>query len=49
MKLVLDNKPFFGKDIQNLGLNLAENSVVETPGTVSEKDISDWYIDRLFV
>ena len=47
MKLVLDNKPFFGKDIQNLGLNLAENSVVESPGRVSEKDISDWYIDRL--
>ena len=47
MKLVLDNKPFFGNDIQRLGAKSSENSVLATPGKVCEKDISDSYIDRL--
>ena len=47
MKLVLDNKPFFGKDIQNLGVKPSENSILATPGKVYKKDISDSYIDRL--
>ena len=47
MKLVLDNKPFFGNDIQRLGLKLSEKSVLAAAGKVFEKDISDRYIDRL--
>lgn len=47
-KIVLKNKPFFGAAIQNLGARAAAGQVVpETTGTVTQKDISATYIDRL--
>ena len=39
MKLVLDNKPFFGKDIQNLSVKYSENPSCTNPGKIYEKDI----------
>ena len=47
-KMMLRNKPFFGAQIQDLGARAAAGNVVpEAKGSVTEKDISDAYIERL--
>ena len=47
-KMMLGKKPFFGKDILNLGARAAAGEVVpETTGTVTHKDVSDAYVARL--
>lgn len=47
-KMMLKNKPFFGKAIQTLGARAASGDVVaQTQGRVVQKDISDAYVTRL--
>ncbi len=47
-KMMLKNKPFFGKDIQTLGARAAQGKVVpEAKGGVTQKDVSDAYVARL--
>jgi len=47
-KMVLQHRPFFGQDIQTLG-KMAEAGDWETgEGTVSDADIEDDYVGRLF-
>ena len=47
-KMMLQNKPFFGKSIQELGARAAAGQVVpEAKGSVVQKDVSDAYITRL--
>jgi len=47
-KMVLQHRPFFGQDIQTLG-KMAEAGDWETgTGTVSDADIEDDYVGRLF-
>jgi phosphomannomutase len=46
-KMVLQHKPFFGADIQDLGRLAAEGDWEEGEGTVSEADIMDEYVQRL--
>jgi phosphomannomutase len=47
-KMMLGKKPFFGKDIINLGKRAATGEVVaESDGSVTHKDISDAYVARL--
>ena len=47
-KMMLKNKPFFGKDIQTLGARAEAGQVVpETQGSVVEKDISEAYVARM--
>jgi len=47
-KMMLKNKPFFGKDIQTLGARAAAGQVVpEAQGSVAQKDISEAYVARL--
>jgi len=47
-KMMLGKKPFFGKDILNLGARAASGDVVpEAKGSVTRKDISEAYIARL--
>lgn len=47
-KMMLNNKPFFGQSIQDLGTRAAAGQVVpQTEGSVIQKDISDSYIARL--
>ncbi|MDD2705352.1 MAG: phosphomannomutase/phosphoglucomutase [Acidocella sp.] len=47
-KMMLKNKPFFGKQIQDLGARAAAGQVVpEAKGSVVEKDVSDAYLARL--
>jgi phosphomannomutase len=50
-KMVLQHKPFFGADIQKLGTMAAEADwdEAELPGTVTNYDIEDEYVDRLTV
>ena len=49
-KMVLQHLPFFGEDIQDLGRMAAEGDWEEadTPGTVTDADVIDLYVDRLF-
>jgi phosphomannomutase len=47
-KMMIGKKPFFGKDILDLGARAAAGDVVpEAKGSVEHKDISDAYIARL--
>jgi len=47
-KMMLGKKPFFGKDIVELGRRAAAGEVVaEAAGSVTTKDISEAYIERL--
>ncbi|MGP8027506.1 MAG: phosphoglucomutase/phosphomannomutase PgmG [Acidocella sp.] len=47
-KMMLKNKPFFGKDIQTLGARAEAGQVVpETQGSVVEKDVSEAYVARM--
>jgi phosphomannomutase len=47
-KIMLKNKPFFGKDILNLGARAEAGEVVnEAKGSVVAKDISEAYVARL--
>ncbi|MCS6931980.1 MAG: phosphomannomutase/phosphoglucomutase [Acetobacteraceae bacterium] len=47
-KMVLANKPFFGKDIQEIGRMAADGDVVpESAGRERRLDVSGPYIDRL--
>ena len=49
-KMVLQHLPFFGEDIQDLGRMAAEGDWEEadTPRTVTDADVIDLYVDRLF-
>jgi phosphomannomutase len=49
-KMVFQHKPFFGADIQTLGKMAAEGDweTAETPGTVTDADVEDLYVSRLF-
>lgn len=47
-KMMLGKKPFFGKDIQNLGAMAAAGDVVAaTPGSARDVDVSEAYIARM--
>jgi phosphomannomutase len=48
-KMVLQHKPFFGAQIQELGRMAADGDwdEAETPGTVGDADIEDDYVGRL--
>ena len=46
-KMVLQHKPFFGADIQDIGKLAAEGDWEEGQGTVSDHDIVDDYVGRL--
>lgn len=46
-KMVLQHKPFFGADIQDLGRMAAEGDWETGEGTVSTADIEDDYVGRL--
>ena len=47
-KMMLQNKPFFGKKIQDLGARAAAGEVVaEAKGSVTQKDVSEAYIARM--
>jgi phosphomannomutase len=47
-KMMLKNKPFFGKHIQDLGARAAAGLVVpEAEGSVTVKDVSEAYVARL--
>jgi phosphomannomutase len=46
-KMVLQHKPFFGTDIQELGRMAAEGDWETGAGTVSSYDIEDTYVGRL--
>jgi phosphomannomutase len=47
-KMMLGKKPFFGKDILDLGRRAAAGEVVpEAKGSVTQKDVSEAYVARL--
>jgi phosphomannomutase len=47
-KMMFKNKPFFGKQIQDLGARAAEGKVVpETTGSVAQKDVTEAYLARM--
>ncbi|MBU6419384.1 MAG: phosphomannomutase/phosphoglucomutase [Proteobacteria bacterium] len=47
-KMMLKNKPFFGAQIQDLGARAAKGQAVpEAKGNVTQKDVSDAYVERL--
>jgi len=48
-KMVLQHKPFFGADIQDLGRLAAEGDWEEGQGTVSDYEIMEDYVARLMV
>jgi phosphomannomutase len=47
-KMVFQHRPFFGADIQTLGSMAAEGDWEDGEGTVSDADILDDYVGRLF-
>lgn len=47
-KMMLKGKPFFGKQIQELGTRAAEGKVVaETKGSLAQKDVQEAYLARM--
>jgi phosphomannomutase len=47
-KMMFKNKPFFGKQIQDLGARAAEGKVVpEAKGSVTQKDVAEAYLARM--
>ncbi|MGS1017526.1 phosphoglucomutase/phosphomannomutase PgmG [Allosphingosinicella humi] len=48
-KMVLQDKPFFGEDIKNLGQMAAQGDWLDadTPGTIDDAEIMDAYVARL--
>ncbi|WP_454886010.1 phosphoglucomutase/phosphomannomutase PgmG [Sphingomonas oryzagri] len=48
-KMVLQHKPFFGADIQNLGKLAEEGDWEEGQGSISNYDITDDYVARLMI
>jgi len=47
-KMVFQHRPFFGEDIQTIGRMAAEGDWDEGTGEVTEADVTDLYVDRLF-
>ena len=47
-KMVLQHGPFFGEQIQSIGTMAAEGDWEEGTGNVTDADIEDLYVDRLF-
>lgn len=47
-KMVFQHRPFFGQDIQTIGKLAAEGDWEDGEGTVSDADILDDYVGRLF-
>jgi len=47
-KMVIQHKPFFGQDIQSIGKMAEEGDWDEGTGEVTDADIEDLYVDRLF-
>ncbi len=47
-KMVLQHGPFFGADIQSIGKMAEEGDWDEGQGEVTDYDIEDMYVDRLF-
>lgn len=47
-KMVFQHRPFFGQDIQTLGKMAAEGDWEDGEGTVTDADILDDYVGRLF-
>lgn len=47
-KMVFQHRPFFGEDIQKLGRMAAEGDWDEGEGQVTDYDVLDLYVDRLF-
>ena len=47
-KMVLAHKPFFGEQIQDIGRMAAEGDWDEGAGDVTDADVEDLYVDRLF-
>ena len=47
-KMVLQHLPFFGEDIQDLGRMAAEGDWDEGQGTVTDAEVEDLYVNRLF-
>ncbi|QJU56717.1 phosphomannomutase/phosphoglucomutase [Sphingomonas sp. AP4-R1] len=47
-KMVLQHQPFFGQDIQSIGKMAEDGDWDEGEGEVSDADIEDLYVDRLF-
>jgi phosphomannomutase len=47
-KMVLQHGPFFGEQIQSIGTMAAEGDWEEGTGDVTDADIEDLYVDRLF-
>ena len=47
-KMVLQHGPFFGEQIQSIGKMAAEGDWDEGTGEVTDYDIEDLYVDRLF-
>jgi len=47
-KMVLQHGPFYGADIQSLGRMAETGDWEEGQGTVTDADIEDLYVDRLF-
>ncbi len=46
-KILLNNRPFFGKDIQNLGVDSKQYSYASKSGKIIFKSINDRYIQRI--
>ncbi|MBU3077205.1 phosphoglucomutase/phosphomannomutase PgmG [Sphingomonas quercus] len=47
-KMVLQHKPFFGEDIQTIGRMAAKGDWDDGEGQVTNADVEDLYVDRLF-
>ncbi|MXO86126.1 phosphomannomutase [Altererythrobacter aurantiacus] len=46
-KMVFQGRPFFGKDIAELGRRAAEGKWTDGNGSVSNRDVTDDYLDKL--
>jgi phosphomannomutase len=46
-KVVVNNAPFWGQDIQKLGQDAAHGSWISATGRHSSVDVADWYIARV--
>ena len=48
-KMMIKNEPFFGKDIQNLGIKAKSGSNINMNGTIDSIDLDEKYIEKILM
>ena len=48
-KMMIKNEPFFGKDIQNLGIKAKSGSNIKMNGTIESSNLDEKYLEKILM